>query len=150
MPTTSLNPARISHDGRLANDSGRTVGSAQLREQFEVGNVNSRSQEFPGGFVDFLLGRGARDIHGDHLDQRQASGFWRLNIAATPAVSAMRLARLHLPSPAAQTRIVSVARIRLDSWKFVRPFKGIFCDDISEFESYHPSHAVRSPPAIGG
>jgi hypothetical protein len=49
---------------------------------------------------------------------------------------------LHLPSPAAQTRIVSVARIRLDSWKFVRPFKGIFCDDISEFESYHPSHAV--------
>jgi hypothetical protein len=26
----------------------------------------------------------------------------------------------------------------------VRPFKGIFCDDISEFESYHPSHAVVS------
>jgi hypothetical protein len=26
----------------------------------------------------------------------------------------------------------------------VRPFKGIFCDDISEFESYHPSHAVGS------
>jgi hypothetical protein len=24
----------------------------------------------------------------------------------------------------------------------VRPFKGIFCDDISEFESSHPSHAV--------
>jgi hypothetical protein len=23
-----------------------------------------------------------------------------------------------------------------------RPFKGIICDDISEFESYHPSHAV--------
>jgi hypothetical protein len=58
---------------------------------------------------------------------------------------------LHLPSPAAQTRIASVARIRLDSWKFVRPFKGIFCDDISEFESYHPSHAVRSlcPPGWG-
>jgi hypothetical protein len=57
---------------------------------------------------------------------------------------------LHLPSPAAQTRIVSVARIRLDSWKFVRPFKGIFCDDISEFESYHPSHAVGSPPGRPG
>jgi hypothetical protein len=25
-----------------------------------------------------------------------------------------------------------------------RPFKGIICDDISEFESYHPSHAVGS------
>jgi hypothetical protein len=27
----------------------------------------------------------------------------------------------------------------------VRPFKGLFCDDISEFESYHPSHAVGLP-----
>src|SRR5258706_15729924 len=54
---------------------------------------------------------------------------------------------LHLPSPAAQTRIVSVARIRLDSRKSVRPFKGIICADISEFESSHPSHAVRSLPA---
>jgi hypothetical protein len=26
----------------------------------------------------------------------------------------------------------------------VQPFKGIFCDDISEFESYMPSQAVRS------
>jgi hypothetical protein len=26
----------------------------------------------------------------------------------------------------------------------VRAFKGIFCDDISEFESYMPSHAVGS------
>jgi hypothetical protein len=25
------------------------------------------------------------------------------------------------------------------------PFKGIICNDISEFESYMPSHAVRSP-----
>jgi hypothetical protein len=45
--------------GRLANDRGGTVGPAQLREKFEVGNVTSRSQEFHGGFVDFLLGRGA-------------------------------------------------------------------------------------------
>ena len=46
--------------GRLANDSGGTVGPARLRQQLNVGNVTSRSQEFPGGFVDFLLGRGAR------------------------------------------------------------------------------------------
>ena len=26
----------------------------------------------------------------------------------------------------------------------MRPFKGIFCHDISEFESYMPSHAVGS------
>ena len=28
-----------------------------------------------------------------------------------------------------------------------KTFKGIICDDISEFESYMPSHAVRSPSA---
>jgi hypothetical protein len=49
----------------------------------------------------------------------------------------------HFPSGAAQTRIVSVARIWLDSRKSVRSFKGIICGDISEFESSHPSHAVR-------
>src|SRR5262249_40696991 len=32
-------------------------------------------------------------------------------------------------------------------WKSVRPFKVIFCHDLSEFESYMPSHAVRSPSA---
>jgi hypothetical protein len=31
--------------------------------------------------------------------------------------------------------------------KSVRAFKGITCNDISEFESYHLSHAVRSPPS---
>src|SRR6266516_4778862 len=47
---------------------------------------------------------------------------------------------------AAQTGIVSVAGIRLDPGKFVRPFKGIFCDDIFEFESDQLSQAVGSPP----
>jgi hypothetical protein len=49
---------------------------------------------------------------------------------------------------AAQTRIVSVARIRLLSGESARPFKEIFCDDISEFESHMPSHAVQSLPAM--
>jgi hypothetical protein len=48
------------------------------------------------------------------------------------------------PGAAAQPRMVSVVRIRLDSHKSMRPFKGIICDDISEFESYHLSHAVGS------
>jgi hypothetical protein len=47
--------------GRLTRDSGRyLVDPARVREQFEVGQVPSRPQEFAGGFVDFLLGRGAR------------------------------------------------------------------------------------------
>jgi hypothetical protein len=54
---------------------------------------------------------------------------------------------LLISGAAAQTRVVSLAGIRLDHRKSVRPFKGIFCDDISEFESYMPSQAVRSPPA---
>src|SRR3989454_2200014 len=43
---------------------------------------------------------------------------------------------LRIPNAAAQTRIVSKARIRLDSCKSVRSFKGIICVDISEFESF--------------
>jgi hypothetical protein len=49
---------------------------------------------------------------------------------------------LRIPGAAAQTRLVSKARIRLDSRKSVRSFKGIICVDISEFESHMPSHAV--------
>jgi hypothetical protein len=46
--------------GPLPSDTGgRLVGPAHLREQFEVSDVTSRSQEFAGGFVDLLLGRGA-------------------------------------------------------------------------------------------
>jgi hypothetical protein len=51
---------------------------------------------------------------------------------------------LRIPNAAAQTRVVSLAGIRLNSCKSVRSFKGIICVDISEFESYMPSHAVGS------
>ena len=51
---------------------------------------------------------------------------------------------LRITGAAAQTRMVSVARIRLVSRKSTRLFKGIICDDIFEFESYMPSHAVGS------
>jgi hypothetical protein len=54
---------------------------------------------------------------------------------------------LRISAAAAQTRVVSIAGIRLGPWESARAFKGIVCDDISEFESYMPSHAVQSPPA---
>src|SRR5215471_12077404 len=54
---------------------------------------------------------------------------------------------LLMPGAAAQTRVVSMAGIRLGSWESARAFKGIICDDISEFESHLASHAVRSPSA---
>ena len=65
----SARPSRLGMRGitaaiklrRLPRNSGRYLGcELQLREQFERGNVASRPQEFAGGFVDFLLGRGAR------------------------------------------------------------------------------------------
>jgi hypothetical protein len=57
------------------------------------------------------------------------------------------LLNIAAPEPIPLKRIVSVAGMRSDSWKSVGPFKGIICADVSEFESDHPSHAVRSPPA---
>jgi hypothetical protein len=57
------------------------------------------------------------------------------------------------PFVAARTRIVSAAAIRLGSCEPARAFKGIICDDVSEFESYMASHAVglsqvRSPAIV--
>jgi hypothetical protein len=49
---------------------------------------------------------------------------------------------LRITAAAAQTRMVSVATIRLVSRKSTRLFKGIIYPDISEFESHVPSHAV--------
>ena len=40
---------------------------------------------------------------------------------------------LLIPGAAAQTRVVSLAGNRLGSWESARAFKGIICDDISEF-----------------
>jgi hypothetical protein len=48
-------------------------------------------------------------------------------------------AELPIPNAAAQTQIVSKARIRLDSRKSLRSFKGIICVDISEFASTCPA-----------
>jgi hypothetical protein len=56
----------------------------------------------------------------------------RQNIAAEILAPGPRAAP---PTVAARTRIVSAAGIRLNHRKSVRPFKGIFCNDISEFES---------------
>jgi hypothetical protein len=53
-------------------------------------------------------------------------------------------AELRIPNAAAQTRIVSKARIRLDSRKSVRSFKGIIWVDISEFESFSMGGLVSS------
>ena len=55
-----------------------------------------------------------------------------------------RRSELRIPGIAAQTRMVSLARIRLASRKSPRIFKRIICDDVSEFESHMPSQAVGS------
>src|SRR5436190_18360842 len=64
------------------------------------------------------------------------------------------------PNAAAQRRIVSKARIRLDSRKSVRSFKAIICVDISEIavgrsllsaprtDPYGPNSGIRLPPWV--
>jgi len=54
--------ARLSGLGRSDITAGMNVDRTRddsRRQQFERHNVTSRTQEFAGGFVDFLLGRGA-------------------------------------------------------------------------------------------
>ena len=66
------------------------------------------------------------------------------NVCARTPAGCCTGPELRTPGAAPQTRMVSVARIRLGSWESARAFKGIICDDVSEFESYMPSHAVGS------
>src|SRR6516162_595921 len=77
----------------------------------------------------------------DHLGigRKRGNSCQRKHPAAILAVGSS-----YPPTVAAQTRIVSAAEIRLDHRKSVRPFKGRSCNNISEFESYMPSHAVGS------
>src|SRR5262245_30389091 len=49
---------------------------------------------------------------------------------------------LRLPTPAAQTRIVSVPTVWLVARESAQFFKRIIFPDVSEFESYMPTHAV--------
>src|SRR5262249_7871814 len=90
----------------------------------------------------------------DHLlierDRGQFVPSWRRRMMANAC--AERLLKIPAePSPelrisgtAAQTGVVSRAEIRLDPPKSTRLFKGIICDDISEFESPIPSQPVPS------
>jgi hypothetical protein len=54
---------------------------------------------------------------------------------------------LRITGAAAQTRMVSVARIRLVSRKSPRLFKGIICDDISDYPwgYFHPEFGWLAP-----
>ena len=47
------------------------------------------------------------------------------------------------PGAAAQTRMVCVAGIRLDSHRSIRAFNGIICDEISEFEALDGMSSLR-------
>jgi hypothetical protein len=82
---------------------------------------------------------------GSSLDRQQSRQI--------PAISEMTNIRqecpgikseLHARNNSAQTRVVSLAGIRLGSEESARAFKGIICDDISEFESHMPSQPVPS------
>src|SRR5262249_60526521 len=56
---------------------------------------------------------------------------------------------LRIPGAAAQTRVVSMVGIRLGSWESSPAFKGIICDDISEFESSSSQFVNTAQNGIG-
>jgi hypothetical protein len=101
------------------------------------------------GVVGFAAGGSSSDrkSRGQFVPSRRRRMMANVGAERLLKIPAEPSPELRIPGAAAQTRVVSLAGIRLDSRKSVRPFKGIICDDVSEFESYMPSHAVRSPPA---
>jgi hypothetical protein len=72
----------------------------------------------------------ARIASRDH--SRLSRAVWDTKFGPGASISRARAA---YPGAAAQTRVVSLAAIRLGSWESARVFKGIICDDTSEFES---------------
>jgi hypothetical protein len=123
-------------------------GSSLLSELccLEPSSLNRSHPPYPRAHRDFTAWRLIRDAF---AVRAAGSSLDRHEIAARPATSASdQRPRKHpcrdpglrpscvSPNAAAQTRIVSKARIRLDSRKSVRSFKGIICVDIAEFESF--------------
>src|SRR5207302_10900544 len=91
--------------------------------------------------------------HGQFVPSRRRRMMANVRAERLLKIPAEPSPELRIPGAAAQTRVVSMAGIRLGSWESARAFKGIICDDISEFESYMPSHAVglsqvRSPAIV--
>jgi hypothetical protein len=81
----------------------------------------------------------ARMMHGFIVE---AGSPGRAEIAATGP-------GLRIPTAAAQTRVVSAGEFRPSRGELSRHLKHIAFAWIPEFESSHPSHAVRSPPPPG-
>jgi hypothetical protein len=154
-PTLKRNEFRAvrSHDNSHRDDCD--VGAAPLASKSIISPRGSRRSGSRKRWLEHL-GQHERVTNADRVVQ---AAVYRFQTEGTPtsfggaqmlAARRERPARdaaqsrpeLHLPSGAAQPRIVSVARIRLDSRKSVRPFKGIIYDDISEFESYHLSQRI--------
>jgi hypothetical protein len=74
------------------------------------------------------------------VETRRATERWEGRTRARSR--AFAIISLRTSGSAAQTRVVSVAGIRLGSGESARAFKGLICGDISKFESYMPSHAA--------
>ena len=115
-----------------------------MNEDRVIGNAKN-----VGGRVEEGFGRAAGDVKSQVQGKaKQAEGAvaarWPLRRTTLAEDPGSTRPERHFPSGAAQTRIVSGARIRLDPRKSGRPFEGIICGDIFEFESSLLSHAVGS------
>src|SRR5260370_42293389 len=103
LARTSRSPQPARYEGHHRRDQSWSIierqrqifsWPVQLREHSDIGNVTSRPQESAGGFVDFLLGRGARNtrcyrlaFEDRHLECAFAESIVRLILAAPPSAS---------------------------------------------------------------
>ena len=144
----------LDHHGRDAREQSRGLGSAGSFSKRSARTLAIMRRRREGTNWPRSLsirrwsgGRQSQQHHGHAKLLSTASAPVRLGVRDHPTRSLCAESPAY-PGAAAQTRMVSMAGIRLDSRKSVRSFKGIICVDISEFESYMPSHAVRSRCAI--
>ena len=127
------------HRAATTQTPRRPIGAGGGEEQGRTGSLSVTTTDA------LFAGEVQRKVSNGVASLAAAASSYRRKLLSSGARPGLRIANV-----AAQTRIVSAARPRLEFWKSVRPFKGIFCDDISEFESYMPSQAVSSLCAAKG
>src|SRR5205823_10455288 len=122
-----------------------------MNEDRVIGNAKN-----VGGRVEEGFGRAAGDVKSQVQGKaKQAEGAvaarWPLRRTTLAEDPGSTRPERHFPSGAAQTRVVSAARIRLDPRKSVRSYKGIIYGDISEIAvgtliTERPPHRTERAP----
>ena len=120
-----------------------------LSFQGQTARPGDRAVDLPPALVSLRSSAASKSLDQARIDQQPIEPP-RLRPAGAEIEQAATTLEDFLLLTAAQTRVVSMAGIRLGSWESARAFKGIICDDVSEFESHMPSQPVWSLRLFAG